>query len=177
MQLEDYQLGYVTDWAGFAFIRVLPNPAPKMSEDDETVTRDHIPLGYVFVIDPKFGSGAQYKLPSGHKKGVDATPLETAAREMLGETGIPVEPKFFRYAGKWLGWRKDHWRCLFVVDITEKDRDWMNDLDAENEGERPKYFTVEEFYECVRTGDFMRVHYNMLEEHMLVLPLGRDKVA
>ncbi len=177
MQLDDFDLGEIRDWAGFTFIRVLPNPAPKTSEDDETVTRDHIPLGYVFVIDLKFGSGAQYKLPSGHKKSVDATPRETAAREMLGETGIPAEPKFFRYVGKWLGWRKDHWRCLFVVDITEKDRDWMNGLDAENEGEQPKYFSVDEFYECVRRGDFMRAHFRMLEEVALILPLGRDTAA
>lgn len=177
MLLEEFGLGDVNDWAGFMLIRVLSNHADGLSDEQRAEAKLNIPVGYVFVIDPKFGPMAQYKLPAGHKKAGE-TPLDTAIREVQGETGICVPPERVAYKGdKWLSTRGDHWRVLFVGDIFEYELRQMHDRDAENEGEKPKYFTVEEFYECVRKGNFMRAHFRMLEEAGLILPLGRDKVA
>ena len=176
MQLKDFDLGQVDDWAGFMFIRVLSNHADGLSDEQREEAKLHIPLGYVFIIDPKFGSSAQYKIPAGHKK-TGETPFDTAVREVQGETGISVPPDRVTYVGKQLSSRGDHWRTLFAGDIFERELRQINDRDVENEGEKPKYFTVAEFYECVRTGNFMRPHFKMLEDFALVLPLGREKVA
>lgn len=172
MQLADFDLGQVNDWAGFMFIRVFSNNAEGLSDEQRVEAKLHIPLGYVFVIDPKFGTSAQYKLTAGHKKEGE-TPFGTAIREALGETGIPIPPERVSYKTKWLAPRGDHWKALCVGDIFEHELRYMNDHDVENEGEKPKYFSVAEFYECVRTGNFRRDHYKMLEEAALILPLGR----
>ena len=177
MRLEDFGLGDVTDWASFMLIRVLSSHADGLSDEQRVKARLHISLGYVFVIDPKFGSSAQYKLPAGHRKNGE-TPFDTAIREVQGETGICVPLERVAYTKhKELGRSGDHWRILFVGDIFEYELRQMHDCDAENEGEQPRYFTVDEFYECVRKGDFMRSHFKMLEEAALILPLGRDRVA
>lgn len=175
MSLEDFELGDVPDYASFMFIQVFPDYPQGLGVEglDE---RLHVPLGFVFVIDPKFGDRAQYKLPGGHRKPAE-TPFETAIREARGETGITTHPGRVTYKGKWLGWRRDHWKCLFVASVQEYELREMHDFDAENEGEQPKFFTQEEFYACVRAGKFMREHFEKLEEYALILPLGRDKVA
>ena len=162
----------------------LDNGEPMLDSDGEPKTSLQT-IGYVLVIDRgKFVDRAQWKLPGGHKKKPgrcrpgelpDEAPICTAVRELHGETGILMPRQAFSYAGKWLHWRHDHWKCLFLVEITEEDRDWMNDHHPENEGEEAKYFTVDEFYRLVREGKFMREHYEMLVEFTLVLPLGRDK--
>lgn len=176
MQLADFDLGDVIDCASFMLIRVLSNHADGLSNEQLAEAKLNIPLGYVFVIDPKFGSTAQYKLPAGHRKSGE-TPFDTAIREVQGETGICIPPERVAYKNKELSHRNVHWRILFVGDIFEYELRQMHDRDVENEGEKPKYFSVEEFYECVRTGNFMRPHFKMLEDAALVLPLGRDKVA
>lgn len=176
MTLEEFDLGTVTDWAGFMFIRVLSNYADGLTDEQRVEAKLHMPVGYVFVIDPKFGSTAQYKLQNGHKKPGE-TPFDTAVREAKGETGICIPPERVTYKYKELGRSGDHWRVLFDGYIFEHELKQMDDRDAENEGEQPKYFTVAEFHECVRKGNFMRAHFKMLEEAGLVLPLGRDKVA
>jgi len=176
MRLEDFELGQVNDWAGFMLIRVFPDNAEGLSDERREEAKLHIPLGYVFVIDPKFGPTVQYKLPAGHRNSGE-TPFDTAIREVQGETGISVPPDRVVYTGKQLSHRGDHWRTLFVGDIFERELRQMHDFDVENEGEKPKYFTVAEFYECVRTGNFMRPHFKMLEDFALILPFGRDKVA
>ncbi len=176
MRIEDFGLGAVNDWAGFMFIRVLSNNADGLSDEQREEAKLNIPLGYVFVIDPKFGSSAQYKMAAGHKKDGE-TPVETAIREALGETGIPIPRERVTYKNKKLGPRSDHWKVLCVGDIFENELKYMHDRDVENEGEQPRYFTVDEFHQCVRKGNFMRQHFKMLEEVALVLPLGRDNVA
>lgn len=175
MRLEDFELGDVLDWSSFMFIRVLPD-YPQGLGVEGLEERLHIPIGFVFVIDPKFGDRAQYKLPAGHQQPGE-TPFDTAIREARGETGIPISPGRVEYKGKWLGRRKDHWKCLFVGSVNEYELREMHDFDVENEGEKPKFFTQEEFYASVRAGKFMPEHFEKLEEYALILPLGRDKVA
>ena len=176
MRLEDFELGDVTDWAGFMLIRVFHNNAEGLNDEQRVEALLHIPVGYVFVIDPKFGDSAQYKMTSGHKKDGE-TPFDTAIREALGEAGIPIPPERVAYKTKYLAPRGDHWKALCVGDIFEHELRYMHDRDVENEGEQPKYFTVAEFYECMRSGKFRRDHFRMLEETSLILPLGREKAA
>ena len=176
MRIEDFQLGDVTDYSSLMFIKVLSNHADGLSDEQREEAKLHIPLGYVCVIDPKFGDRAQHKMPAGHSKPGE-TPLDTVIREVQGETGIPVPKERVTYVAKQLGYRKDHWRILFVGHIFEHELRYMHDRDVENEGEKPKYFTVDEFYECVRNDKFMRAHYSMLREYNLILPFGRAEVA
>ena len=176
MQLDGFDLGDVIDYSSLMFIKVLSNHTDGLSDEQREEAKLHIPLGYVCVIDPKFGDRAQYKMPAGHSKPGE-TPLDTVIREVQGETGIPVPKERVTYVAKQLGYRKDHWRVLFVGYIFEHELRYMHDRDVENEGEKPKYFTVDEFYECVRNDKFMRAHFSMLMEYNLVLPFGRAEVA
>jgi 8-oxo-dGTP pyrophosphatase MutT (NUDIX family) len=173
MPLENYELEGIDDWASLVWVEVLPNPIPK---GEDGFKKNHIQIGCILVTDPKYGSDAKWKMPGGHRK-KDETPLETALRELEGETGIKIGPQDLEYKGKELGWRGDHWRCLFVASITEADRNWMNALHRENEGEIPKFFTVEEFYELVRRDQFFKGHYDLLVNAAVILPLGREKVS
>ncbi len=182
LKLEDYGLGDVLDWAALIFPRVYREVPKRKSSGKVEMKRE--PLGSVFIKDSKFGERALWKLPAGHKKKPDpdkpeekpdATPLETAMRELEGETGIKLSSDAFTYVGKWLGWRKDHWKILFTADFSEADRDWMHNHHPENEGEEPKFFTTDDFYAEVRAGKFMREHFDKLEEHALILPFDRDK--
>jgi len=190
-ELGDYRLGDIQDWASLIFPRVMreltildQDGEPVVGSDGKKKTRVQT-VGYVLVIDRgKFGDRAQWKLPGGHKKKTerckpsekpDETPLDTALRELEGETGIRMPRHAFSYCGKWLHWREDHWKCLFVAELGEDDVAWMNGHHPENEGEEAKFFTVEEFYALVRESKFMREHYEMLVEYTAVLPFDRDK--
>lgn len=174
--LADYELGTTLEWTSLALLRVYTNgPLGKEFERALEEGRQRQMLGYVLVIDRrKFGDGAKYKLPGGHKK-LGETPLQTAMREVEGETGISLPSHAFTYHDKYLGWRKDHWKCIFSANLSEKDRDWMNTNNVENEGEKPEFLTTEEFYRAVREGRVLREHYEKLVEYALLAPLGRDK--
>ncbi|MBI2004946.1 NUDIX hydrolase [Patescibacteria group bacterium] len=190
-RLEDYGLGEISDWASLIFPRVVramfildQEGKPVVGSGGKQKTSLQT-IGYILVIDRgKFGDRAQWKLPGGHKKKVerckpsekpDETPLDTALRELEGETGIRMPLRAFVYCGKWLHWRHDHWKCLFIAELGEDDIAWMHNHHPENEGEEAKFFTVEEFYALVREGKCMREHYEMLVEYTAVLPFGRDK--
>lgn len=188
MDLKDYGLGNITDWASLIFPIVYPGSEPFTHEQlmGWEELKAGSPIGYVFVIDRKFerrGQVSEWKLPAGHRKSkpdepggeVDRTPLDTAIRELHGETGIQLPSDAFTYVGKYLHPRGDHWKCLFAAKMTEVDRDWLNNHHKENEGEEPKFFTPDEFYALVRDNKFMREHYEKLVEYVLILPLGRDK--
>lgn len=167
---DRYQLGDLQAWSSFTFIRVLSNYADGLDEEALVKGKLHIPLGYVFVIEPRFGDDAQYKLPAGHRKNGE-DPLETAVREVQGETGLHIPPDRFRYAGKeWTSGRHGpHWKILFLCYVYEHELRQMNEFDAENEGEQPKYFSIDEFYESVTKGGFMMPHFSMLERFGLIL--------
>ena len=182
--LDRYKLEGLGEWSSLIFPRVR-RETPRTNSSGEHVV-DYVPVGYVFVIDLKFGDRAQWKLPAGHRKKAsmckpgeepDRTPLDTAVRELHGETGIGLTPESFTYVGKWLHWQKNHWKILFTADLSETDSNWMNDHHHENDGEKPKFFTAEEFYVEVRADMFMREHYEKLKEFALILPFDRDKVA
>ena len=167
-------------WAPLVLIRVYPNrpvPPQEREGDEECANRDRIPVGYVFVRDPKFGENAFWKMPSGHRKNRDKrndiTPLDTAIAEVEEETGIRIPVESFQYISKW--WdpaRNDHWKCLFIASITEADRDFINDHTDGNEGEKPRFFTINEFRELRRDHKFKLDHQQFLEERDLILPLG-----
>lgn len=180
--LDFYQLGDLQEWSSLILPRVR-REVPRIKDNGEARI-DYVPLGNIFVIEPE-RPNAVWKLPAGHKKEKwrckegempDKTPLDTAVREFEGETGIRLLPEAFTYVGKWLHWRKNHWKCLFTADLSEADRDWMNENHPENEGEEPKFFTADEWYAVVRSGKFMPEHFKKLLEFALVLP-GRELEA
>lgn len=172
MELKDYELGRIRDYSSFTFLSVYNEELLK-NDDKDCLKR--IPRGYVFVSNKKiFGATAKWKPPGGHLKWGE-TPLDTAVRELLEETNLAPEISTFRYEGKWLGPRENHWMCLFSADIHERKLCWMNSSHPENEGEVPKFFTPGEFYELVRSDEFMQKHYDKLVEYALILPLGRDQ--
>lgn len=188
MRLSEYGLGGVSDYAALILPRVYRNPPVGAKVGKEVKgTRNHIPLGYVFIIDHQFGDLAKWKMPAGHSQPADFLqddpPLATAIRELQGETGIRTLAENFCYVGKWLrpAWRDRnglerpaHWQILFVASIAEEDRDWLNDHEPENEGEVPKFFSQNDFERIVHEGRFMETHQKMLEDHALILlPTGR----
>lgn len=188
MHFGEYNLGGVTDYAAFVFVRIYRDPPPGAKVGEAVKgTRNHVPLGYVFIVDPKFGHRAQWKMPAGHVRRADLAkddpPLATAMRELEGEAGIRTPAENFRYVGKWLspGWRDRrgverpaHWKILFLVSVSESDRDWLNSHQPENEGEVPKFFSQDEFERVVAEGGFMQSHLDMIGEHHLVA-LGRKQ--
>jgi 8-oxo-dGTP pyrophosphatase MutT (NUDIX family) len=160
--LEEYGLGAVPDYSSFIIARVF-DKVPEIVGD-----RRAIPNGYVMVIDPKYGDASKWKIAAGHVADSDATPLHTARREFRGETGIDVPLERFSYLGKSLGRRGDHWKCFFVADISSEDRNWMHDQDGENEGERPGYFSLDDFRKLIEAGKVLPDHCDALAEYALI---------
>lgn len=183
--IERYELGDVTDWASLVLPTVYPGDEPFTEEQlmgwDES-SLELVPIGYVFVIERR-KKNPKWKLPSGHKKRdedvkgweFDRTPRDTARHEQSSETGIDLPVSAFSYAGKYLSWKEDHWKCLFSSKMTVASLEHMNSDHPENEGEEPKFFTVDEFYDLVRRGEFLIEHYEKLVEYGLIFPFGRDQ--
>jgi 8-oxo-dGTP pyrophosphatase MutT (NUDIX family) len=140
------------------------------------VTNGRNVVGYVFVIQSN-RDDAFYKLPGGRRQNGES-PLETAVREFREETGIQVKPEKLEFrTAMHLHKPKPHWSLLFACSIDKDDAAWMRDDHPGNEGEKPKFFTVDEFWQLIRDKDFSKFHYSRLCEDNLILPLGRDKVA
>jgi 8-oxo-dGTP pyrophosphatase MutT (NUDIX family) len=161
---NDYGLEGIDQWAAF----ILPRVHKEVLDLDGKILQP--PLGFVFIIDPKFGESAQYKMVAGHKKEGE-TPLDTAVRELVGETNLrAANIDRFAYVDKVLARRRDHWKIIFTVDIDEVEMQWMNSDHLENEGEIPKFFTRDELQDCVNGGRFMIDHARMIDQFALVLP-------
>ncbi len=170
------------NWSAMIFTRVLPGSEPLTRDQllgwTGLSTGQHIPLGHVFIIE-RHKRDPVWKMPAGHKQ-ENEKPLGTAMRELAGETGIRLPPEAFSYCRKWRresnynGQYRWWWDLLFVALMRESDCQWMNQLHDQNEGEEPKYFTTAEFWDLVRTQNFMPKHYRMLADSALVLPMGRD---
>ena len=171
---EEYEPG--DDYSSLIFVRVLPNLTADKAIDK---AKGHIPLGYVFVLDNKY-KDAFWKLPGGHGKkdgnGKSCeTPRATAQRELFGEAGIEAPEKDFEQIACIRRYRPvPHWLFFFAVNIREADSHWMGTPHDENEGERPKFFSVDEFRALVKERHFFPPHYSMLDEFSLVLFMGPD---
>jgi len=164
---DQYELGSIKEYAVLCFVRIFGDEYFESGEREKG-SKSHIPTGFVFVIDPKFGDSAQHKLPGGHGQITDASALAAAMRELLGETGVAVSEKHTHYVGKWPGRRGDHWKMLFTCDISEKDVAWMNSNERENEGEKPERLDLDGFYTLIRNYKFLQEHYQKLVEFGLV---------
>jgi 8-oxo-dGTP pyrophosphatase MutT (NUDIX family) len=166
------------DWSSLVFVRVLPDLS---GNEDWDRQYGHIPVGYVFVIEEKVkweGYVAQWKFPGGHKEpGED--PLFTARRELLGETYISPDDVEFHYVkSEWMSRaRKPHWKIYFTGDVRFSKTKVMCEYHPGNEGERPHYFTLEEFWKMVNMKKILPQHYQVLLDHSLILPMERDKIA
>ncbi len=168
--LSDFGLTWRDGWASLVFVRVFGQ-----LKDDE-VLQPCFPVGYVFIRDPKFGKRALWKMPGGHKMNEDKSPLYTAQRELYGETGVFLPLKCFRYICKRRGLRGDHWRCIFTADMSlSKDVPWMNSEHPENDGEKQKYFSIEDFCVSAWKGKFLMNHLNILNDESLIPPLSWSK--
>lgn len=154
--LDRYALGGLYDWSSIVLLKV---------------TRGPTHVGYVFVIDKKFGDTAKYKMPGGHKKDGE-TPYDTAMREALGEAGITVTNLML--VDQWKEGRdeKQHWKFLFVGEVSESRSMALNAQDSENEGEEPEFFTIEEFKRLVTEKKFLPAHYRELEFCKLIEPIS-----
>ncbi len=159
------------NWSSLVLVRVYRTNHIPIGEKGNTV-----PVGYVFVADfKKFGPNALWKLPGGHKCDADNTPLDTAVRELREEAGIEVTRSAFRHLGKYFREQPTpHWDLYFTATISEKDRDWMNGGHVGNQGEVPKFFSIEDLYALVQKGGFIRHQFDELVELGALLPMGRD---
>jgi hypothetical protein len=149
------------DWASLIFVRVYENP-----------DKDHIPCGYIYIRKPsKYEERSRlYSLPSGHRdKKADGTPLDTAARELPGETGIHVRKDSFRQEGS--GWlAANHHKFVFSVNIALREAAAVSDNFIGDDGERPKFFSIEKNYQLIRNQKFLPEHYKKLLELGLLFP-------
>lgn len=168
---EQWGFSPTEEWSSLVFVMVFAGQSPFTHSELMSWDEGRRPLcGYILVADPKFGDRMKWKLPGGHKMNAE-NPLQTAARELAGESGIKVVPEALRYCGSYpVRYPAPHYRVIFSGSITEGDRDWMNGHTEGNEGERPKFFSLNEFWELVREEKVLKVHLQYLEELALVLP-------
>ncbi|MEK7659577.1 MAG: NUDIX domain-containing protein [Patescibacteria group bacterium] len=125
-------------------------------------------LGYVFIYEPHRGDPRLYKLPGGSKE-ANESPVETAQRELKGETGISLPLSMFEFVDKeWREKPSEHWRIYFQVDITVTDRDWMRDDASGNEGEVPEFFTPRRWRDLIANGGFLEPHLRVLSANELL---------
>lgn len=190
--LAYYALGDVLDWSSPVLVKVYKGDKPFTLEQLQNWNEaEHELAGYVLVKDirtpppPKQGKRprkALWKMPAGHRKKesdetgweFDRTPPDTAHHETGSETGMRHIPReAFSYVEKYLHWRGDHWKCIFVARITQADIEGgkMHGNDPENEGVEPKFFTVDQFYDLVYSRDVLPEHYEKLVGFDVILSL------
>ncbi|MES2995082.1 MAG: NUDIX hydrolase [Patescibacteria group bacterium] len=165
-------------WSVIAFIRVFPNGAlsvdpigRELTEEEaaaKAVRPKRIPLGYVFVIDYCKSQPWYYKMPGG-KKHDDETVLTTGVREIYGETGLALSPETHHYQYEGAVWRGRFWNVLVSVDVEENVLSLLNSEHHENEGEVPKYVSVDEFHRIMADQGFLPSQYHRLYEKGLII--------
>ena len=157
------------DWSSLVFCRIYRNGMlPSVLEGSKFKVQ---PLGFIFVIVPSHRN-PKYKMPGGHGRNGE-NPLETARREMSGETGLELPLERFTYVNReWKHHPAPHWSILFTANAEETDLPWMHDTHVENEGEVPKYLARELFDDFVRKDMILRPHLKRLEEAGLILLAG-----
>ena len=173
LRLEDFGVREDDDWSSLVFASVYPGESPFTKDQlmGWEEWGDHIPLGHIFVIQTN-REDAVWKLPGGHKRSGE-TPLQTARRELQGETGLLLDEAAFHYVGKeHRRYPKPHWSCLCTASLTEFELRWLHNHDEGNEGEMPKFFRRGEFDGLVRDGKFLPPHYQWLLGSSLILNLN-----
>lgn len=178
-----YDLGDIGDWTSPVLVKVYEGDKPFTLEQLENWNEaEHVHVGYVLVKDirpQKGGRKALWKMPAGHRKPkeqegweYDRTPRHTALHETQSETGMrQILLEALVYVDKYLYWKGDHWKCVFVARITRADLVKMHGNDPENEGVEPKFFTVKEFYDLVYSREVLPEHYQKLVEFGVILSL------
>ena len=148
------------DYSSLAYIRVYPDGCLGEGE----------PIGYVFVI--QMGRpDVRYKMPGGHKDPGEV-PRRTACRETEAETGLKIPLDRFVHVDTRNVWHPSaHRLVLFTANIERGDVPWMHSLHPQNEGEQPKYFSVEQFRDLVAHDEFLPSHLERLQNAGL-LPFG-----
>jgi ADP-ribose pyrophosphatase YjhB (NUDIX family) len=152
------------DWSSLAFIRVYA--------DDVEIQEGTSPVGYVLVIQENMkskGVKPLWKLPGGHKE-PDENPLDTVQREVLGETYLSPQDVSYTYlvtGGTTKAGRSWKW-CYFIGRVALSKTRGMCEYHPGNEGERPQYFTVAEFYRLVHEGKVLPAHLRVLRENHLI---------
>ncbi len=108
-------------------------------------------------------------MPGGKKEGGES-PLQTAGRELEGETNIRIDnlPRLQYIDREWRELPREHWKCYFQVDITETERDWMSNHHPGNEGEDPKFFTPGELQNAIARGEILEPHLKVMGRYKLL---------
>ncbi|HVM58929.1 MAG TPA: NUDIX hydrolase [Candidatus Paceibacterota bacterium] len=159
------------DWSSLVFCQVFPNGSLQtVLEGNRFGVK---PLGYIFVIKPS-RRDAKHKLPGGHRHQAKIeNPLQTAQRELFGETGLDLPLDRFRYVNsEWKHHPQPHWSVLFSVCIEEAQVRDTHDMHPENEGEVPRYFPCQLFDDVFHKDDILPPHRQRLKEAGLVLFAG-----
>ncbi len=178
--LSDYELGG-EPWASLMFLRVFSDYAEGLEHKERVEKKLHIPVGFVFISDPKYGPHTKVKLTSGRQEPEDKTPRDTAVREAYEETGISIPPESVHFADK--QWKKytrpkadhtDHWKCYFYADIFERQMRTMHNVHPGNDGELPAFLTPAALQQKIDQGLFLRDHLeSLIRTGLLMPPLGK----
>jgi|GEM_PF-4270929 len=175
--MQEY-MGPDEDWASIVLIRVFQNP----TDQDRS---EKILVGYVFVKEvttpvKELDYAPQWKFPGGRViPRRDTTPQETAKRETREETGIEAPLEDFIFLDGWkqipeireynpplkhLRSRGPHWKYLYMLDIYECERNWINSSHPSNGNEDPKFFTPEALIDAIKIDDFKADHLELWEK-------------
>lgn len=140
------------------FVRVFPN--------EHIGEREYL-LGYVFVIEPE-RDDPKYKIPGGHRKPGE-NPLEAGIRELEGESGATCTPEHSTFINaEWKKGLVEHWSCLFSADVGIGELPWLNSSHVENEGEVPRFLTLEDFAVEVARNGILWPHLRRLRQQELI---------
>jgi 8-oxo-dGTP pyrophosphatase MutT (NUDIX family) len=160
-----------TDGAVLVHIRVYPDGYKSKINLEDGEPEASVPIGAVFVIDENHRNPL-YKLAGGGIEHGESA-LKAAIEEAVEETGIYIKAENITEVGSWNveGRSRKHKKHLFVADVEEKDLGSMGSTHARNEGEKPVFFTNEQFHELVRNCEFMPEHYKKLVQYTIILPI------
>jgi len=127
-------------------------------------------VGYIFIKDHSKEKPLKWKLAGGKKEKEtteevkkDKNPTITAGRELEEETGIIVPYNEIRQIPKGNAWRSNHWTRLHAVWIPESQAKTIHSNHPRNEGEEPRFFTVDEFEQLKKDKEFMPLHMKKIK--------------
>ena len=167
------------NWASFTLVRVIKDvPKNLPPEQLREWFSAQSPVGYVLVKnEEEFGESAKWKGPGGGKDAGDATPRDTAKREVEEEAGIVAGLHSFEYVSKYRNRKargKVLWDCLFALTVTRSEQRRMNNDHPKNEGEVPRYFTPLTLHREVAKDGVLKNHWDSFVNEKLV-PANNDQ--